>query len=131
MAGNNDLTGQSTNPIDLNLPEVLTEADLLANLDMSNLLSQSLNLDISDKLQNFGTDWTSTLNPESGTQSRLTPEERPQLEDDTGLELDFGEDVLLGGDDTGMECRNRKVGPACSTSRRRILQRRQQGPGGR
>lgn len=102
MTGNNDLTGQPANPVDLNLPEVLTEADLLANLDMSNLLSQSLNLDINDKLQNFGTDWTSTLNPESGTQSRLTPEDRPQLEDDTGLELDLGEDVPLGGDDTGV-----------------------------
>jgi cohesin complex subunit SCC1 len=102
MTGNNDLTGQPANPTDLNLPEVLTEADLLANLDMSNLLSQSLNLDTSDKLQTFGTDWTSTLNPESSTQSRLTPEERPQLEDDTGLELDLGEDVPLGGDDTGM-----------------------------
>lgn len=102
MTGNNDLTGQPANPVDLNLPEVLTEADLLANLDMSNLLSQSLNLDTNDKLQNFGTDWTSTLNPESGTQSRLTPEDRPQLEDDTGLELDLGEDVPLGGDDTGV-----------------------------
>src|SRR5271156_6553775 len=102
MTGNNDLTGQPANPVDLNLPEVLTEADLLANLDMSNLLSQSLNLGINDKLQNFGTDWTSTLNPESGTQSRLTPENRPQLEDDTGLELDLGEDVPLGGDDTGV-----------------------------
>ena len=102
MTTNNDLTGQPANPVDLNLPEVLTEADLLANLDMSNILSQSLNLDNDHKLQNFGTDWTSTLNPESSTQSRLTPEERPQLEDDTGLELDLGEDVPLGGDDTGM-----------------------------
>jgi cohesin complex subunit SCC1 len=102
MTGNNDLTGQPANPVDLNLPEVLTEADLLANLDMSNLLSQSLNLDTNDKLQTFGTDWTSTLNPESSTQSRLTPDERPQLEDDTGLELDLGEDVPLGGDDTDM-----------------------------
>jgi cohesin complex subunit SCC1 len=112
MTGNNDLTGQPVNPVDLNLPEVLTEADLLANLDMSNLLSQSLNLDTSDKLQNFGTDWTSTLNPESSTQSRLTPEDRPQLEDDTGLELDLGEDVPLGGgDDTGVSVEIGRAAP--------------------
>lgn len=111
MTGNNDLTGQATNPVDLNLPEVLTEADLLANLDMSNLLSQSLSLDVSDKLQNFGTDWTSTLNPESSTQSGLTPEERPQLEDDTGLELDLGEDVPLGGEDTGMSIEIGRAAP--------------------
>jgi cohesin complex subunit SCC1 len=111
MTGNNNLTGQPANPLDLNLPEVLTEADLLANLDMSNLLSQSLNLDMNDKLQNFGTDWTSTLNPDSGTQSRLTPEERPQLEDDTGLELDLGEDVPLGGDDTGMSIEIGRAAP--------------------
>jgi cohesin complex subunit SCC1 len=114
MTGNNDLTGQPANPVDLNLPEVLTEADLLANLDMSNLLSQSLILDTNDKLQNFGTDWTSTLNPESGTQSRLTLEERPQLEDDTGLELDLGEDVPLGGDYTGMSI---EIGRAAPTTR--------------
>ena len=111
MTGNNDLTGQAANPVDLNLPEVLTEADLLANLDMSNLLSQSLNLDTNDKLQNFGTDWTSTLNPESSTQSRLTPEDRPQLEDDTGLELDLGEDVPLGGDDTGVSIEMGRAAP--------------------
>jgi cohesin complex subunit SCC1 len=111
MTGNNDLTGQPANPVDLNLPEVLTEADLLANLDMSNLLSQSLNLGSNDKLQNFGTDWTSTLNPESSTQSRLTPEDRPQLEDDTGLELDLGEDVPLGGDDTGVSIERGRAAP--------------------
>src|SRR5271155_3707073 len=113
MTGNNDLTGQPANPVDLNLPEVLTEADLLANLDMSNLLSQSLNLDINDKLQNFGTDWTSTLHPESGTQSRLTPEDRPQLEDDTGLDLDLGEDgIPLGGNDTSMSIEVGRDAPA-------------------
>ena len=115
MAGNNDLTGQLANPMDLNLPEVLTEADLLANLDMSNLLSQSLNLDTSDKLPNFGIDWTSTLNPESSTQARLTPEERPQLEDDTGLELDLGEDVPLGGDDTGVSIEIGRAAPPART----------------
>src|SRR5947207_9356052 len=111
MTGNIDLTGQAANPVDLNLPEVLTEADLLANLDMSNLLSQSLNLDANNKLQAFGTEWTSTLNPESGTQSRLTPDERPQLEDDTGLELDLGEDVPIGGDDTRMSIEMGRAAP--------------------
>src|SRR4051794_30738339 len=111
MTGNNDLTGQPANPVDLNLPEVLTEADLLANLDMSNILSQSLNLDTNDTLHNFGTDWTSSLNPETSTQSRLTPEERPQLEDDTGLELDLGEDVPLGGDDTGVSIELGRAAP--------------------
>jgi cohesin complex subunit SCC1 len=129
MTGNNDLTGQPANPVDLNLPEVLTEADLLANLDMSNLLSQSLNLGINDKLQNFGTDWTSTLNPESSTQSRLAPEDRPQLEDDTGLELDLGEDVPLGGDDTGVSIEigraappARSIGPDLFSDDNKILE---------
>ena len=82
---------------------------------MSNLLSQSLNLDTNDKLQNFGTDWTSTLNPESSTQSRLPLEERAQLEDDDGIELDYGDDLQLGGDDTGMSVEIGRSAPAART----------------
>ena len=92
---------------------MLTEADILANFDMSNILSQSLNIEPNDKLQDFGRDWTSTLQPESGTQSRLTPEDRPQLEDDTGLDLDLGEDgVPLGGNDTSTSIEIGRDAPA-------------------
>ena len=98
----------------LTLPEVLTEADILANFDVSNLLSQSLNFDTNDKLQDFGRDWTSTLNPENSTQSRMTLDERPHLEDDTGVILDLGEDVPIGGNDTSMSI---EVGRNAPTAR--------------
>ena len=84
-------------PGGLELPDVLTEADIFTNFDMSALFSQPLDLGgPNDKRQDFEMDWSSTLNPEASTQSRLTPEDRPQLEDDTGLELDLGEDLPFG-----------------------------------
>lgn len=91
-------------PGGLELPDVLTEADIFTNFDMSALFSQPLDLGgPNDKRQDFGMDWSSTLQPEASTQSRLTPEDRPQLEDDTGLELDLGEDLPFGdNNDTSM-----------------------------
>lgn len=90
-------------PGGLELPDVLTEADIFTNFDMSALFSQPLDLGgPNDKRQDFGLDWSSTLNPGASTQSRLTPEDRPQLEDDTGLELDLGEDLPFGDNDTSM-----------------------------
>ena len=96
----------------LTLPEVLTEADILANFDVSNMLSQSLNLEnTNEKLGDFGRDWTSTLNPENSTQSRFE-EDEPRLEDDTGLELDLGEGLPLGGEDTAMSIEVGRDAPA-------------------
>lgn len=103
ISNNNDLPTSVVVPGGLELPDVLTEADIFTNFDMSALFSQPLDLGgPNDKRQDFGMDWTSTLNPEASTQSQLTPEDRPQLEDDTGLELDLGEDLPLGGDDTSI-----------------------------
>ncbi|ERF74918.1 hypothetical protein EPUS_05126 [Endocarpon pusillum Z07020] len=97
ISNNNDLPTSMVVPGGLELPDVLTEADIFTNFDMSALFSQPLDLGgPNDKRQDFGMDWSSTLNPETSTQSRLTPEDRPQLEDDTGLELDLGEDLPLG-----------------------------------
>lgn len=80
---------------------------------MSALFSQPLNLgEPNDKRQDFGMDWSSTLNPEASTQSRLTPEDRPQLEDDTGLELDLGEDLPFGDDGTSMSIEVGRNAPA-------------------
>lgn len=94
---------------------MLTEADIFTNFDMSALFSQPLDLGgPNDKRQDFGMDWTSTLNPENSTQSRLTPEDRPQLEDDTGLDLDLGEDLPFGDNDTSMSI---EVGRNAPTAR--------------
>jgi cohesin complex subunit SCC1 len=113
ISNNNDLPTSVAIPGGLELPDVLTEADIFTNFDMSALFSQPLDLGgPNDKRQDFGMDWTSTLNPEASTQSRLTPEDRPQLEDDTGLELDLGEDLPLGGDDTTMSIEVGRNAPA-------------------
>ena len=98
----------------LTLPEVLTEADIFANLDMSSLLgpAQLPSIETNDRFPDSGLDWTSTLNPEPSSQSRLTPEERPQLEDDTGLILDLGEDVPIGGNDTSLSIEVGRNAPA-------------------
>jgi cohesin complex subunit SCC1 len=103
-------------PGGLELPDVLTEADIFTNFDMSALFSQPLDLGgPNDKRQDFGMDWSSTLNPEASTQSRLTREDRPQLEDDTGLELDLGEDLPLDGNDTSMSIEVGRNAPAPRT----------------
>ena len=104
-------------PGGLELPDVLTEADIFNNFDMSALFSQPLDLGgPNDKRRDVGLDWNSTLNPEVSTQSRLTPEDRPQLEDDTGLELDLGEDVPLFGNDTSMSIEVGRNAPAARSA---------------
>ena len=115
ISNNNDLPTSMVVPGGLELPDVLTEADIFTNFDMSALFSQPLDLGgPNDKRQDFGMDWSSTLNPEASTQSRLTPEERPQLEDDTGLELDLGEDLPFGENDTSMSIELGRNAPADS-----------------
>ena len=86
----------------LNVQEKLTDADIFAAFDvgMGDLFSQPLFADKESTPIGRGMDWTSSLMPGSSTQqSRLTPEERPHLEDDTGVELDLGFDEPEGGRD--------------------------------
>lgn len=112
-SNNNDLPTSVVVPGGLELPDVLTEADIFTNFDMSALFSQPLDLGgPSDKRQDFGMDWNSTLNPEASTQSQLTPEDRPQLEDDTGLELDLGEDLPFGDAETSLSIEVARNAPA-------------------
>jgi cohesin complex subunit SCC1 len=92
---NNDLPNQQGITLDLNLPDVLTVEDLFPSLDLSFPMTQTLNVEI-DKNQSFNDDWTSSLAPRISTQSRMSPDEAPLLEDDPGLELDLGDDVGFG-----------------------------------
>ncbi len=113
ISNNNDLPTSVVVPGGLELPDVLTEADIFTNFDMSALFSQPLDLGgPNDRRQDFGMDWSSTLNPEASTQSRLTPEDRPRLEDDTGLELHLGEDLPFGDNDTSMSIEVGRNAPA-------------------
>ena len=92
---NNDLPNQQGVTLDLNLPDVLTVEDLFPSLDLSFPMTQTLNVEV-DKNQSFNDDWTSSLAPRISTQSRMSPDEAPLLEDDPGLELDLGDDVGFG-----------------------------------
>jgi cohesin complex subunit SCC1 len=92
---NNDLPNQQGVTLDLNLPDVLTVEDLFPSLDLSFPMTQTLNVEV-DKNQSFNDDWTSSLAPRISTQSRMSPDEAPLLEDDPGLELDLGDDIGFG-----------------------------------
>ena len=93
MTNNNDLTGAvPLPPGGLTLPDVLTESDLFMNLDPSVLYSQPLNLQ-SEKRPTSSMGLSSQLLPDSHLAQGSKPIERPQLEDDTGLVLDLGEDA--------------------------------------
>lgn len=92
---NNDLPNQQGVTLDLNLPDVLTVEDLFPSLDLSFPITQSLNIEV-DKSQSFNDDWTSSLAPRISTQTRMSPDEAPLLEDDPGLELDLGDDIGFG-----------------------------------
>jgi cohesin complex subunit SCC1 len=92
---NNDLPNQQGVTLDLNLPDVLTVDDLFPSLDLSFPMTQTLNIEI-DKSQSFNDDWTSSLAPRISTQTRMSPDEAPLLEDDPGLELDLGDDIGFG-----------------------------------
>lgn len=78
------------------------------NLDNPVLLTQPLSFEPNEKERDFGADWTSSLLPDSSAGGMLP--ERLQLEDDTGLELDLGEDDPIGHD-TSIEI-GRKPPPA-------------------
>jgi cohesin complex subunit SCC1 len=82
----------------ITLPNLLTEDDLFANLELdpSLLLSQVpiKGLDQNDMNESSAMDWTSS--PLGESSRRAAPEDRPQLEDDFGIELDLGEDEPFG-----------------------------------
>lgn len=81
----------------ITLPDVVTEADLFANLDNSLLLSRlSMEPDDREPEIGMGLDWTSQLLP--STQERSQSVERPHFEDDAGLDLDLGLDIGMGHD---------------------------------
>lgn len=98
--GNVDLpTHQShtANPTSLLLPDVITELDLLAPLpDPSLLLSQPPEelRGPDPTLLDFGSSQRSLRNL---GRTRATSLEAPRLEDDLGLDLDLGDDVITPG----------------------------------
>lgn len=75
------------------MPDVLTESDLFLNLDPSVLLTQP---EPADKRPSSSQGWSSQLlsEPPSTEAPRAAVTEIPHLEDDTGLELDLGEDGM-------------------------------------
>ncbi|PGH19037.1 hypothetical protein AJ79_00071 [Helicocarpus griseus UAMH5409] len=106
LTNNNDLPSSVTLPAGgITLPDVLTESDLFMNLDTSVLFSQSMpQLEPEGKRPASSLGWSSQLLPDTqATQRFATPVERPHLEDDTGLELDLGEDDMPLGHDMSIE----------------------------
>ncbi|PGH12533.1 hypothetical protein AJ80_06694 [Polytolypa hystricis UAMH7299] len=101
LTNNNDLPSNLALPAGgITLPDVLTESDLFSNLDPSVLFSQPMHVEPEGKRPGSSLGWSSQLLPDTSSTQRLTPVERPHLEDDTGLILDLGEDedVPLGHD---------------------------------
>lgn len=49
------------------------------------------------RLEDDGGDWTSSFQPLSAEQGRNAKQERPQLLDDEGMEIDFGDDIVGEG----------------------------------
>lgn len=72
------------------------------NLDTSVLFSQPLNLQSEKRSSDL--DWSTQLLPDSNPLQGLKSIDQPQLEDDTGLVLDLGEDAdMTVGNDTSIE----------------------------
>ncbi|RMZ86537.1 hypothetical protein DV736_g6232, partial [Chaetothyriales sp. CBS 134916] len=94
--GSHDLPANAHVGLDLNLPEVLTIDDLFPNMDFAYPMTQPAAIEAAS--QDYDQDWTSTLNPQQSTQSRLSPEDDQAVLNDDDLGLDFGDD--LGPNDT-------------------------------
>ena len=89
-------------PGGLTLPDVLTESDLFMNLDTSVLFSQPLHLQ--PEKNSSALDWSTQLLPDSNPSQGFKAIEQPQLEDDTGLVLDLGEDAdMTFGNEASIE----------------------------
>lgn len=86
-SGGHDLPANATAGLDLNLPDMLTIDDLFPSMDFAYPLTQQPAL--GPATQDFDPDWTSTLNPQQSTQSRLSPGDALANDD---LGLDFGGD---------------------------------------
>lgn len=102
MTNNNDLPATAPlAPGQITLPNVLTESDLLMSLDPSILFQQPTTLSQDNKRPASSLGMSSQLLPDS-TPQVVRQVEQPHLEDDTGLELDLGEDedIPLGHDTT-------------------------------
>ena len=94
-SGNHDLPANANTGLDLNLPELLTIDDLFPSMDFAYPMTQQPAIEAAN--QDYDQDWTSTLNPQQSTQSRLSPDDQPLLNDED-LGLDFGDD--FGPNDT-------------------------------
>ena len=97
----NDMPLMIGSAADLNLADVLTVDDLFPSLEFPFSMSQLPSGTADTSMQDLGIDWTSTLNPQTNTQSRLSPDDQPLL-DDQELDLDFGDDVGMPGNDTSI-----------------------------
>ncbi|RMZ84583.1 hypothetical protein DV737_g1170, partial [Chaetothyriales sp. CBS 132003] len=97
--GSHDLPTNAHVGLDLNLPEVLTIDDLFPSMDFAYPMTQPAVIEAAS--QDYDQDWTSTLNPQQSTQSRLSPEDDDQaVLNDDDLGLDFGDDDLGPNDST-------------------------------
>ena len=106
--GSHDLPANATTGIDLNLPDLLTIDDLFPSMDFAYPLTQQPALE--SATQDFDPDWTSTLNPQQSTQSRLSIGDA--LVDNDDLILDFGDRDDFGPDDTGVSVQYGRNAPA-------------------
>ncbi len=64
--------------------------------DASLLLTQSSDIDFG-RLEDDAGDWTSSLQPLGVEQGRNAKQDQPQLLDDEGMEIDFGDDIVGEG----------------------------------
>ena len=106
--GSHDLPANATTGIDLNLPDLLTIDDLFPSMDFAYPLTQQPAL--GPATQDFDPDWTSTLNPQQSTQSRLSPGEALANDDDLGL--DFGDRDDFEPNDTTVSVQYGRNAPA-------------------
>jgi cohesin complex subunit SCC1 len=107
--GSHDLPANAMTGIDLNLPDLLTIDDLFPSMDFAYPLTQQPAL--GRATQDFDPDWTSTLNPQQSTQSRLSIE-GDALANDDDLGLDFGDRDDFEPNDTTVSVQYGRTGPA-------------------
>lgn len=110
-SNNHDLPTHATAAADLNLPDLLTIDDLFSAMDFEFPMTQQPTI-MGTQTQDLEEDWTSSLNPQpSNTQSLLAPGEETLYHDDD-LNLDFGDDDVLGLNDTTVSINVGRNAPA-------------------
>ncbi|ETN39074.1 uncharacterized protein HMPREF1541_05296 [Cyphellophora europaea CBS 101466] len=107
--GNHDLPTNANAGLDLQLPDLLTIDDLFPSMDFAYPLTQQPALE--GPSQDFDQDWTSTLNPQQSTQSRLSPGDDVLVNDDD-LGLDFGDRDDFEPNDTTISIQQGRNAPA-------------------